>query len=58
MGQTTTEERETGFGSFPRGATALLGLLNYVTTRGGGAKQEEGVQLPDEPEPEEGKEGK
>ena len=40
MGQTTTEDRE--IGSFPRGATALLGLLNYVTTRVGGAKQEEG----------------
>ena len=57
MGQTTTEDRETGFGSgsFPRGATALLGLLNYVTTRVGGAKQEEGVcaPAPDEPAPEE-----
>ena len=53
MGQTTTEDRE--IGSFPRGATALLGLLNYVTTRVGGAKQEEGVcaPAPDEPAPEE-----
>ena len=50
-----TEERETGFGSFPRGAAALLGLLNYVSTRVGGAKQEESVSapVPDEPEPEE-----
>ena len=55
MGQAATEERETGFGSFPRGAAALLGLLNYVTTRVGGAKQEESVSalVPDEPEPEE-----
>ena len=53
MGQV---ERETGIGSFPRGAAALLGLFsNYVITRVGGAKQEESVSAPapDEPEPEE-----
>ena len=57
MGQTTTEDHETNFNSFPRGATALLGLLNYGTTRVGGAKQEEGgcAPAPDEPAPEESK---
>ena len=50
-----TKQREAP-GGFPRGASALLGLLLRITTRGGGAKQDTvSAPVPDEleePEPE------